>query len=341
MSRESESTDLPTHLSNETPFRCSVQICRHSVGIYSQTDHFLQFFQGKAQKDYTDDIPGWGVLEYPIEGQPKVVYKSAEVNNFSYFPNSKTLLVKASEADIQDGQALAYLSYWLTEGERQRDSNFSLHAAALSVENRGILLLGYRGAGKTSTLLNLAKKYNGELIANDLCILSHDAKEQQVVLEEGTKKVRLRLRSVLNSFPELVDHFPDTKRPAWTTKVLVEPDLLGIRLAQAPKVLSQAFIVHLSSIDDNGLIVKRVQGIEPYFELYENLARIIRGSAITIFCGDENILGYIPSLETEQTHQNKVDLLNHLIKERGIWSVSGGNLDKICDKINEITQKES
>lgn len=339
MSRELEKTDL----SDNIPFRCSVQICRHSVGIYSysQPDYFFPSFQGQEQWDYTNDIPGWRVLDYPVTGQPKIIYQPAKVSNFSYFPDSKTLLVRASEADIEDGQALAYLSYWLTEGERQRDSSFSLHAAALSVEDRGILLLGDRGAGKTSTLLNLAKKYNGELIANDLCILTHKGEEKKVVLEEGTKKVRLRLISVLNRFPELVDHFPDTEGPAWTTKVLVEPGKLGIRLAQSPKVLAQAFIVHLSGIDDNGLIVKKVQGIGPYFELYENLARIIRGSAITIFGGDENILGYIPSLETEQTHHHKVDLLNHLIKERGIWSVSGGNLDKICDTINEMTQKEA
>lgn len=321
------------------PFACSVQICKHGVDVYSPTTVFVPYFKGLDSKGYRQDIPGWKVDDYPLESRPQIIYSPAPIDSFKHFPDSRTFHVMSNESNITDGQAFAYISYWLTEGERQREASFTMHAAALSLEDRGVLLIGDKGAGKTSTLLNLATRYKGEVIANDLCIVRHRAAEERVVLENGSKKMRLRLQSIMSKFPQLLDLFPDKDQEPWTTKVVVNPSEIGIKISESETDLAQAFLIHLNNKQDEKLKLERVTGIGAYFELYENLSRIIRGSAISIFSAGGKILGYIPSLESEITHQNKVTFLEHLIKDKGLWFISGGNLDEICDTIYDLSQK--
>lgn len=318
-------------------YQCSVEVHRHSVGIFSETNAFIPFFNGFQEKEYIHDIPGWKVMKEPKPNESRIIYLPARKSQFIYDENQRTMVIQAPEEDVSDGQALAYISYWMSEGQRQQERSFTMHAAALSVNRRGVLLIGDRGAGKTSLILGLAQKYPTKLIANDLTILSHNPEQKQILLEEGSKRIRLRLRSVLSRFPNLLPQFPDTEGSAWTTKVLVNPKQLEINLEDQVAILSRAFIIHLSNIEDEDIIVKRSEGIVPYFELYENLSRIIRGSGVSIFGNKENILGYIPSLETEQTHDNKISLLNYLIKDQGIWSIAGGNLDKMCETIYNLS----
>lgn len=319
------------------PYQCSIEVHRHSVSIFSETNTYLPFFNGFQEKEYIHDIPGWKVRKNPKPNESRIIYLPSDEPKFIYDENQKTMVIQAPKGDISDGQALAYISYWMSEGQRQRERSFTMHAASVSINGRGVLLIGDRGAGKTSLMLGLAQKYPTKLIANDLTIISHNPEQKQILLEEGSKMIRLRLRSVLSRFPNLLPQFPDTLGAAWTTKVLVNPEQLGVELEDQITVLSRAFIIHLSNIEDEDIIVKRSEGIVPYFELYENLSRIIRGSGVSIFGSNENILGYIPSLETEQTHNNKTDLLNYLIKDRGIWSIAGGNLDKMCKAIHDLS----
>lgn len=319
------------------PYQCTVEIHKQSIGIYSPIDNFVNYFKGLDDKDYLHDIPGWRIKDKQVPSDPKLVYVPADEARFTYRSNPEIMVVEAPKEDIADGQALAYLSYWLSEGQRQREKSFTIHAASVSVNDRGILLIGDRGAGKTSLMLGLAKKYPTRLIANDLTILSHIPSEEKVLLEEGSKRIRLRLRSVISRFPHLIPQFPDIKGSTWTTKVLVTPDQLGVEIESKPTMLSRAFLIHLSNIEDEDIIVKRASGIVPYFELYENLSRIIRGSAVSIFGSKDSILGFIPSLETEHTHNNKVALLDYLVKERGIWDISGGNLDQMCETIFNLS----
>ena len=318
-------------------FKCSVKICNQGVAILSSDSNFHPDFEGD-DKDYKFDIPGWSVTDDYNPTNPSILYKPDLDVDFFYDPIDKRMFINGPQEHFLNGQALAYLSYWLSEGERQTKRIFSMHSAAVALDGRGVLLIGEKGAGKTTTMMDLSRRYNAELLANDLSVVAHPL-DDLVQIIEGSKRVRLRLGSVKTHFPELTDFFPDLGGSPWETKVLIPPEQLGIRIRNKQADLKEAFLVHLSPDPQESLKIKRMSGLPAFFELYENLSRIIRGSAVSIFGSDGNILGFIPSLETKETHQNKVALLNHLINDRGIWSISGSNLEEITDAIyNQVTK---
>lgn len=317
-------------------FKCSIKICNQEVAILSSDNHFYPNFEG--DKDYKFDIPGWNITSDYDLIDPSILYKPDLNVDFSYNPREKRMSVSGPEKHFSDGQALAYLSYWLSEGERQRKRIFSMHSAAVALDGRGVLLIGDKGAGKTTTMMDLSRRYNAELLANDLSVVAHSTGDLVQIIE-GSKRVRLRLGSVKTHFPELIGFFPDLGGSPWETKVLIPPQELGIQLRSGSVDLREAFLVHLSPDPQESFEIKRMSGLPAFFELYENLSRIIRGSAVSIFGSDGNILGFIPSLETKETHQNKVALLNHLINDRGIWSISGSNLEEITDVIYNQVMK--
>lgn len=334
--KETETNSIPE---TELPsYRCSVHIHRHSVDIYSETKNFLPFFVGNEDMDYVHDIPGWRIKFEPEEGRSRIVYKYSQKPVLFFDSPNKTMFISTPESDVKDGQVLAYLSYWLSEKERQEESSFSLHSAAVSIKKKGVLIIGDRGAGKTTTVMALAERYDAKLISNDLTIVSYDGLSKKVVLENGSKKIRLRLRSILARFPKLLDKFQDRNGQAWTTKVLVDPKVLGIQVETDPIELSQAFFIHVSNVEGEATVLTKAGGISPQFELYENLSRIIRGTAISLFDSNGKILGYVPSLESEETHNNKANFLNHLLSEKGVYSLAGGNLDQICQVICDLTK---
>ena len=214
---------------------------------------------------------------------------------------------------------------------------FTLHASSIAIDKKGVLMIGDGGSGKTAIALGMAKRYDCEFISNDLSIVSHEKDLRKAFLLESSKIVRLRLATVKLNFPDFLDMFRDYSKSAWTTKIPVKLDVLGLKSTNEPRLIQKAFVVHLDSNPNEPLVLERVSDIETQFALYENLSRIVRGSAISVFDGTKSIMGYMPSLDTKDIHQNRVVLINYLINVVGIWNISGGNLDQICKTIKEIT----
>ena len=73
--------------------------------------------------------------------------------------------------------------------------------------------------------------------------------------------------------------------------------------------------------------------------LYENFSRYIRGSSLIPFLGGigGNSIGYIPPLDQLKFHKQRVMLINYLVNDIGITHISGGNLQELCDFIDNKT----
>ena len=322
---------------NKPPFQCAINMGKHSVNVYSKMDHFLPYFEGLGI-DYILNFPGWKTSRSPTASEYSIVYCSNPESAFYYDENIKTLLAIGKPEDYESGQVLAYLGFWMMEAQRQTESIFTMHSSALAIEDKGILLLGHSGSGKTTILLGLGSRYGCEVVSNDLTIVGHNPEVGEMILVDGTKEIRLRLASVKTKFPGLVDLFPKSNQSPWKTKIAVAPEAIGIRSAVEPKKLSATFLIHLDSQEDYPLLAHKTEGIDIRYILYEDMSRIVRGNAISLFGADDKILGYIPSLDNLDLHQKRVAAIECLLSEIGVWNISGGNLGQICQTIYEIAK---
>ena len=75
-----------------------------------------------------------------------------------------------------------------------------LHGAALAIGGQAVLILGGRGAGKTSLLLHLLRTGSGEFVANDRVFVCDDTGAYTVMGVPTLVRVRPR---TLDEFPEL------------------------------------------------------------------------------------------------------------------------------------------
>jgi len=67
------------------------------------------------------------VRENPTNSGYSIVYSTGELTNVEYDQNKKQLLVVGPKEEFSDGQALAYMTFFLTEAQRQADGIVTAH----------------------------------------------------------------------------------------------------------------------------------------------------------------------------------------------------------------------
>lgn len=316
------------------PFKCCISMGSHSVNVFSEVRNFLPYFEEKGVT-YISLIPGWKVDYFPSKSGYSIIFIPDSETRFDYVNESNSLTIRGKIEDFRDGQALAYLGFWMMEAQRQRDSMVTCHAAALStVDNNGVLLLGERGDGKTSVALALGRNYGCKLLANDLAIVGYNKEAQSATIYDGTKIFGLRLSAIRGRFPELLYLFSDQTQRSWTTKAIVHPETIGIEVENNPRPLKKTFMVHLDSTKTDKLSVYRMDDLWVRNYLYENFSRYLRATAIVAFGGKSgDFLDYMPSLDSRELYKNRLQLIRHLIHNIEIWNVSSGSLNEICETI--------
>lgn len=94
-------------------------------------------------------------------------------------------------------------------------------------------------------------------------------------------------------------------------------------------------MVHVDSTKTDKLSAYELDDLWVRNFLYENFSRYLRAAAVVAFGAKSfEFLDYIPSLDNRELHQNRVELINHIINDVRIINVSSGNLDEIIDFIH-------
>lgn len=322
------------------PFRCALGMSNYTLNLYSSSDRFMPYFMGEGV-GYLPWIPGWNVIGSPKASEYSIVYSPRKNTQVEYKENEKRLYVSGCDEDFQDGQALAYMAFWLLEAQRQADGIVAAHASSVSYEDKGVLILGERGDGKTSVCLGLGRKHGYKLIANDLAMLGYNQQNDQVEVHDGTKIFGLRLSAIRGRFDELLCLYKDATKESWTTKVFVTPSEVGIETDVTVKPVRSVFMVHIDSTGTDKFSAHQMDDLWIRNYLYENFSRYIRGTAIIAFGSQSREpLGYLPSLDQQQFHDKRLQLIEYLIKKIKIINISGGNLEQIMDYIHDTQNTE-
>lgn len=316
-------------------FLCSVWMDDQSLNFFS-TVNFLPVFEN-VNNSYIPWIPGWRIKRKISKSEYSIFY-SPSARKLVYY-NNKSLIVKGPIREFLDGQALAYLIFWLLEEERQYKGIFTAHGAAIS-RSKGILVLGERASGKTAISLSLCLKYGYKLMANDLVMIGYNRAIKEGMLYNGTKIIGLRLVTVRENFPYLLSKFNTKNRDSRYNKIFLSAKEMGIKIEIHPKKLSKVFMVYLDATKKDTLTVEKLDGFWIKNYLYENFSRYIRATAIMAFgAKNKDFLGYLPSLDNLTFHNNRIALINYLVNDLKIVKVSGGNLEKIAQYINRVVEK--
>ncbi len=321
----------------KTPFVCNIAMGDRSVNIFSRIDSFLPSFLGRGE--YIPFIPGWRCKTKKAKTKYSVTYIPAKISNLIYSDNRQLIKVYGESEYFSDGQTLAYLVYSLLEVDRQKNSETTAHLAACSKNGKGIILLGERGAGKTSILLALCRKYGYRVIANDLALLGFDKKHNLIFINDGTKIFGLRHTAAKMHHPDLLKFFPKKIKDSWTTKSFILPQQIGVSIDDKKTKVDKVFFCHLHANKKEHFFDEKMSGSWIKVNLYENFSRYIRGSSLIPFLGGigGNSIGYIPPLDQLNFHKQRVRLINYLVNDIGITHISGGNLQELCDFIDNKT----
>lgn len=322
----------------EIPYICGIATQEAAVDIYSD-NKVLQAGLSEELANFQNVIPGFRVEGEPTNSQCSLYVLEHNETGLYYDEKIRRAYLFGRPTDFIDGQAIAWVSYWMMEQQKQEKSYFTMHSSALTINGKGILLLGQSGAGKTSLMLNLCQKYPSTVISNDLTVVRHDPQSRKMFLIDGTKEIRLRLASVEKNFPNLRYLFPGNNASAWESKVVVSPEGIGLKSESGTPEIHSVFEVYLDSKGTDDLSIKQEKEIPIRYKLYEDMSRIVRGSAISVFDGKQKFLGYMPSLDSDKIHDNRVSCIEEMVDNIGVISVSGGNIEEVTEAIYKLASR--
>ncbi|HEY1621709.1 MAG TPA: hypothetical protein VGG25_29080 [Streptosporangiaceae bacterium] len=138
-------------------------------------------------------------------------------------------------AAVADSSTLAYATYTALEGIRQRQHKVTVHATALiRPDGRAVLLLGAKGAGKTSTALALAAR--GWTHAGDDLVVLGETSDSALAIWPGkpTAAIRDPARPLAPKLHQDLKPFADDPAPlARIVRLAVHPALAGASVTPA------------------------------------------------------------------------------------------------------------
>lgn len=293
------------------------------VQTMSEQDVFTFKFQAGRQIDTTD---------FP---RTEIVLANKEQASINFDP-SQGFLLEGPLNDINFRQRIPYLIYTLTERIRQQKLGVvTIHGAAVAKERRGILILGDKGVGKTSTLLWLTLENGYKMIGNDLVLLRN---EEPLTLIAGSHTIDIR-DCVRSKFDKL-SHIKGTENQvagSYERKTRVFPKDIGISTELNPVPLSM--IIRINLHNDNTQLVclrEKLPILAELLRLNENLSRYIRGVTTPLQIKNGNITGYYPSLDTKELCEMRNIMINRLINETPFYYIFAGNFGEIARCIESL-----
>jgi len=315
------------------PYRLTISIGRGSVNCFGENEGILEWF--RETRAYAPWLSEFAVSTTPVPGAPQIWVCERRTPSVEYHAENATAVLSAPEDELADGQALAYLAFWISEPVRQRAGEITFHAGGACTESGGgCLIVGERGAGKTSLILELTRSHRFTLIANDIAMLAYDRQRREISLTGGSKVIGLRLAAARASFPELLYYFHETDRGSWWNKAFIDPASLGICTCDhAP--IHKAFLVHLDTTGSDELSCYPMSDKWIRNYLHENLSRYIRASALLVFgAATGKTLGYLPSLDQAELYEFRDTVIEYLIERVCVLNVSSGDVRRIADLVS-------
>lgn len=320
-------------------FQCAIYMGKYGINVYS---NYPKTFDILRKGSFIPFIPEYQCLKRKVESDYSIIYIENKISSAKMLNGNKTLEIKGPAREIAKTSAIAYGANYMLEQLRQENSIFMTQGAGVSKKGKAVLLMGKRGAGKTSLTLELCRKYGFKYIGNDIVLVG--LKKDRGYFFGGAEALTLRFTTVKYYNTDLQKLFKKAQNE-WTDKITLLPENLGISIERGQPKIIKAFYIHLLNDEKAPLFIKRIEDKESLnmgrLFLYEELTRYIRGVCILMLWGSKFLIGdYLSSLDKPQYHKNRVSFIDWLMDKVGFYFISG-SMDAICNFINqELGEKE-
>lgn len=232
------------------------------------------------------------------------------VNDLDFsFDRGHGILKCFVDRNISLEAVIVVIDYCL-EYQRQKNGVFCIHGSAVSLDGKGILILGgVSGLGKTTLALNLCLKHNAKFIGDDKVLVSREG-----FIVGGAKKIEFNKTALFSSVgAELNNKDIDKLQEI----IQIEDTKIQISVVVQPSIFLG------SNFEFEKWDVSKAS-----FHFYEELSRKIRGTSKRI----SNSTYPLDSLDTKEIALMRSDFVNILTKETPFISLKG-NINEVMKRL--------
>ena len=206
----------------------------------------------------------------------------------------------------------------------QKKKMISFHSSAISFDNKGILLVGETGDGKTNTMLESVLNHNAGYLSNNRTTLQR--RKGEIFITGGTNVVSLRVQDVYR-YPQLKKYITSNETFSFNPEIAFNIQDIGIQPESLPIPLN---FICLVKIDGTSQEFLKVDSFSSIIHLYNNASLTSWGECL-LFDGKT----CSPRFESSLLAQRRLDFIKFLVKKYPVYSIRGSKCF-ICEKIMEI-----
>lgn len=255
---------------------------------------------------------------------PRVIYKEANEISVSYDEAENGIKIEGPKNMFGKGTALVYLAEYLAASKlAANNGEFLTHAAAIfnPETNRSQVLLGEKGAGKTTLAIRLCSEAGFELIGNDQVYIG--STEDEIYTTGGNAWFNVRRTATasddyMQRFAKKIDDHTGL-RPSWNDKVRLNPEDIGVKRKLGSVVVGNIFHIRLDPKQDS-LYASPWRGVQQNLVLHERFGRHISGQATPLQDDKGSYLGSLPLIDYSRSVSQR-DLLVKRIISKGVLEV--------------------
>lgn len=304
------------------PFAGNVVFGGERIGIYSFATEAKRYIELHKDPQNVDDM-----AFLKNEGVYSLLIKEAPEFSIDFIKSQNVLMVSGNIELIMP--ELDFICYVFSEVARQEKGKFTIHAAAVSDGEEGILILGNKGVGKTALAMALCKWFGYKIIGNDVLIIG--SLGENIGIYSGDRVFRPRRIVADKYFPELKSFFPpQVVQSRYDDKVTINPSALGVQVENHPVKIKRAMQVFLEAEGQVPLVVSDPPALQFRLNLMENATRYIRTVGTPMLGANLEYRGYFPSLDLPELYTKRANVLERLVQEIGVKSISGSSLNELA-----------